>query len=187
MGWPRWRFLTGADTRSYPDGRFPVGKIVRAIIANILAPVRRCKPAGRAGPGASGRRRRSRGNSRLLVEGLLGNAKCVHRRRHSAVEHHLRDDFRDFFLGNSDMQRPGDMPFYHLRAVSQHDQGSNCAEAPGLQVYGGAVVYLAIDHRIHQTHHFRSQFRHSRRRLRIIIRPVVPHAELDCRLVQVGY
>ena len=121
-GCPSCRFLARANAGPNSDGGFIVGQIIRAVIADILPPVRRGKTAWGACPGAGGRRGRSRGDARLLVESLLGYAKGVHRRRHPAVEHHLRDDFRDFFLGDTDMQRAGDVALDHLRAVAQHHQ-----------------------------------------------------------------
>ena len=121
-GCPSCRFLAGGDAGPNPDGRFFVGQIIRAVIADILPPVRRGKTARGACPGAGGRRGRSRRDARLLVEGLLGYSEGVHRRRHPAVENHLRDDLRDFFLGDADMQRARNVPFDHLRAVSQDHQ-----------------------------------------------------------------
>jgi hypothetical protein len=85
------------------------------------------------------------------------------------------------------MQRPGDMPLYHLRAVAQHHQRGDGAQTPGFEVNGGPVVNLAIYHRVNQPHHLRRQFDHGRRRLRVVVRPVVPHTELGCGLVQVGH
>lgn len=121
-GCPSGRFPAGADARPNPDGRFIVGQIIRAVIADILPPVRRRKTARGASTSAGGRQGCSRGDACLLIEGLLGYAKGVHRRRHPAVEHHLRDDFRDFFLGDADMQRAGDVALDHLRAMAQHYQ-----------------------------------------------------------------
>ncbi len=79
------------------------------------------------------------------------------------------------------------MALDHLRAVPQHHQCGDGAEAAGPEVDRGAVVYLAVDHGINQPHHIRRQLRHRRRRLRVVFRPVVAHAEFRRGLVQVGY
>ncbi len=123
--------------------------------------------------------------ARLLVECFLGDAEGVHCRRHPAVEHHLRDDLRDFLLGHADMKGAGDVPLDHLRAVSQDDQSGDGAEAAGFKVNGGPVVNLAVDHRVHQPHHLRGQFGHGRRGLRVVIRPVVAYSEIGGGLLQV--
>ena len=181
------RFLAGADAGARSRRSFAARLLLGAVIPDVLPAVGRRKAAGGASTRPGGRRGRGRGYTRLLVEGLLGYAEGVHRRGHPAVEHHLRDDFRDFFLGYPDVQRAGDVALDHLRAVSQHDQRGNGAKAAGLEVNGGAVVDFAIDHRVHQTHHLRGQFGHGCRRLRVVLRPVVPHTELGCGLVQVGH
>ena len=85
------------------------------------------------------------------------------------------------------MQRAGNMPLDHLRAMSQNDQGGDGAEAAGFQVNGGAVVYLAVDHRVHQPHNVRGEFGHRRRGLRVVLRPVVAHTELGGGLFQVHH
>ena len=63
----------------------------------------------------------------LFVESLFGDAKGVHRGGHSAVEHHLRDDFGNFLRRYPDVQGAGDMALNHLRAVAQHYQGGDGA------------------------------------------------------------
>ncbi len=83
------------------------------------------------------------------------------------------------------MQRPGNVPLDHLRAVAQYHQRGDGAKAAGFQVNGGAVVYLAIDHGIHQPHHVRGQFGHRRRGLGVVLRPVVAHSEVGGSLLQV--
>ena len=123
----------------------------------------------------------------LLVEGLLGDAEGVDCRRHPAVEDHLRDNFRDFLLGHADVQSAGDVPLDHLRAVAQHNQSGDGAEAAGLQVHGGPVIYLAVDYRIHQPHHIRGQLRHRRRWLRVVVGPVVTHTELGRSVIEVRH
>jgi len=85
------------------------------------------------------------------------------------------------------MQRARDVALDHLRTVAQHHQRGDGAQAAGFEVYGGPVVYLAIDHGVHQPHHLRGQFDHGRRGLRVVVRPVVPHTELGCGLVQVSH
>ena len=85
----------------------------------------------------------------LFVERFLGDAEGVDRGGHPAVEDHLSDDLRDLFLGYANVQRPGDVTLDHLRAVPQHNQGGNGAQAAGTQVDGGAVVNLAVDHLVH--------------------------------------
>ena len=83
------------------------------------------------------------------------------------------------------MQRPCDVALDHLRAVPQHDQGGDGAQAAGAQVDGGTVVNLAVDHLVNQPHHVRGQFHHGRRRLGIIVGPVVEHPEFGGRLFQI--
>ena len=121
----------------------------------------------------------------LLIEGLLGDTEGVDRRGHPAVEDHLRDNFRDFLLGHADVESAGDVPLDHLRAVAQHDQSGDGAEAAGLEVHGGPVVYLAVDDCIHQPHYVRSQLRHGRRWLRVVFRAVVTHPEIRGGLLEV--
>ena len=72
-----------------------------------------------------------------------------------------------------------------LRAVAQHYQGGDGAEATGPEVDGGAVVDLAVDHRVHQPHHVGRQFFHGGRGLRIVVRPVVAQPELGGSFLQV--
>ena len=122
----------------------------------------------------------------MLVEGFLGNAEGVYRRRHPPVEDHLRDDFRDFLLGDADMQCAGDMAFNHLGAVAQHHQRGNGTEAAGFQVNAWAVVNLAVDYRIHQPHNVGRQLDHGRRGLRVVVRPVVAHSEVGGGLFKVN-
>ena len=83
------------------------------------------------------------------------------------------------------MQRPGDVPLNHLRAVAQHDQGGDGAQAAGAQVNGGTVVYLAVDYLIHQLHHVGSKLHHGGGRLRVVVRAVVPHTELGGGFLEV--
>ena len=123
----------------------------------------------------------------LLLESLLGDAEGIHRRRHPSIEHHLGDDFRDFFFGYPNMQGAGNVPFNHLGAVAQHHQRRDGAEAAGFQVNGGPVVNLAIDYRVHQPHDFRREFGHCRRGLRVVLRPVVAHPEVGGGLFQVHH
>ena len=77
------------------------------------------------------------------------------------------------------------MPLDHLRAVAQDDQGGNCAEAASPEVNGWSVVNLAVDNRIDQFHDLGGEFEHSRRRLRVVLRPVVTHPELRGGLFEV--
>jgi len=81
-----------------------------------------------------------------LIKRFFGHAEGVHRRRHSAVKDHLGDDLRYLLAGDADVQRPGDVPFDHLRTVAQHHQGRDRAEAAGFQVNSGPVVDLAVNH-----------------------------------------
>ncbi len=83
------------------------------------------------------------------------------------------------------MQRARDMPLNHLRAMAQRHEGRYSAKAAGFQVNGGPVIDLAVNHRIHQPHHLRRQFRHSRRGLRIVVRPIVAHPKVRRRLIQI--
>ena len=85
------------------------------------------------------------------------------------------------------MQRPCDMALDHLRAVPQDNQRGDGAKAAGLQVNGRAVVDLAVYHRIHQAHHVWGQFRHRRRGLWVVVRPIVAHAEVRGGLIQVHH
>ena len=123
---------------------------------------------------------------RLLVESLLGDTEGIDSRRHTAVEHHLGNDFRDFFFRNPDMKSARDVALNHLRTVAQHHQRGYGAKAAGFEVNGGPVVYLAIDHRIHQPHHVGGELGHGRRGLRVVLRPVVAHTELGRGLFQVN-
>ena len=79
------------------------------------------------------------------------------------------------------------MPLNHLGTVAQNHQRSNCAQAPGLQVNCGAVVDLAVDHRVDQAHNVRCQFNHGRRGLRVVVRTVVTHPKLHSSLFKVHY
>jgi hypothetical protein len=71
------------------------------------------------------------------------------------------------------MQRTGDVPLDHLRAVSQNDQGRDGAETAGFQVDGRSVVDLAVDNRVNQAHNFRRQLGHCGGRNRVIIWTIV--------------
>ena len=122
---------------------------------------------------------------RLLIKRFLGDAEGVHRCGHTAVEHHLRDDFGYLFLGYADVQRAGDVPLDHLRAVAQYDQGGDGAEAARFQVNGGPVVNLSVDHRIDEPHHIRGQLGHCRRGLGVVLRPIVTHSEVSGGLFQI--
>ena len=77
------------------------------------------------------------------------------------------------------------MPLDHLRAMAQDHQGRDGAQAAGLQVYGRPVIDLTIDDRVHQTHHFRRQLGHGRRRDGIVVWTVVALPKVDGGLVQV--
>ncbi len=83
------------------------------------------------------------------------------------------------------MQRAGDVPLNHLRTVAQHHQCGDGAEAAGLQVDGGAVIYLAVDDRVHQPHDLGRQLGHCRRWDRVVIGTVVPLPKFDGGLVQI--
>jgi hypothetical protein len=122
---------------------------------------------------------------RRLIEGLFGHAEGVNCRGHTTVEDHLGDDLRYLFTGDADVQRPRYVPFDHLRTVAQHHESRDGAEAAGFQVYGRAVINLAVDDRVHQTHDLRRQFGHGRRRHRVIVRAVVALAEIQRSLVQI--
>jgi hypothetical protein len=121
----------------------------------------------------------------LLVERFLGDAEGVYCRRHPPIENHLGYDLRDFLFSDADVQSAGDVPLNHLWAVAQDHQRGDGAEAAGLQVNGRAVVNLAIDHRIHQPHNVGRQLDHGRRRLRIVVRPVVAHPKFGGGFLQV--
>lgn len=90
-------------------------------------------------------------------------------------------------MGNADVQRPGDVPLNHLRAVAQHYQRGDGAQAAGAQVDGGAVVNLAVDYLVHQLHHIRSKLHHGGGRLGIVVRAVVEHPEFGGSLFQVHF
>ena len=122
---------------------------------------------------------------RGLVEGFFSHPEGVHRRRHAAVEDHLGDDLRYLFPCDADVQRAGDVPLNHLRAVPQHYERCDGAEAAGLQVDGGAVVYLAVYDLVHQAHNLRRQLGHGCRWDRIVLGPVVALPEVEGGLVQV--
>lgn len=77
------------------------------------------------------------------------------------------------------------MPLDHLWAVTQDHQRRYGAEAAGLQVDGGTVVYLAVDDRVHQAHDLGRQLGHGRWRDRVVIGTVVALPEFDGGLVQV--
>jgi len=114
----------------------------------------------------------------LLIESLFGDSESTHRCRHAPVEHHLADDFGYLFLGDPDVKRTGDVAFDHLWAVAQHHQGGNGAQTASFEFNGRAVVNFAVDHRVHQLHNFRRQFRHGLRRLRVVGGAVVPHPKV---------
>ena len=120
---------------------------------------------------------------RRFIECLFGDVEGVDRRGHTAVEDHLGDDLRYLFTGDADVQRAGDVPFDHLRTMTQHHQGRDGAEAAGFQVHGGAVVYLSVDDRVHQTHDLRRQLGHGRRRHRAVIRTVITLPKIQGSLV----
>ena len=63
----------------------------------------------------------------LFVKGFFGDAEGVDGGGHSAVEHHLGDDFGDFLRGYADVQGAGDVALNHLRAVAQDGQGGDGA------------------------------------------------------------
>ena len=62
-----------------------------------------------------------------LVEGLFGHLKGAHRRRHTSIEHHLRDDLADLLLGNANMERALDVTPDQMGAVAQHCQRRDSA------------------------------------------------------------
>ncbi len=122
---------------------------------------------------------------RGLIEGLFGHAEGVDRRGHASVKDHLGDDLRYLLAGDADVQRPGDVPFDHLRTVTQNNQGRDGAEAAGFEVHGRTVVYLAVDDRVHQAHDLRRQLGHGRRRHGVIVRTVIALPEIQGSLVQI--
>ena len=69
--------------------------------------------------------------------------------------------------------------------MAQHHQRGYGTEAAGPKVHCGAVVNLAVDHRVHQPHDVGGQFSHCRRGLWVVVRPVVEHTELGGGLLQV--
>jgi len=100
----------------------------------------------------------------------------------------LSDDLRYFFTGDADVERAGDVPLDHLRAMAQNHQRSDGTKAASLQVNGRPVVDLTVDNRVHQAHYLRRQFGHRRRRDRAIVWAVVTLPEIQGSLVQVfGY
>ena len=85
------------------------------------------------------------------------------------------------------MECAGDVALNHLRAVAEDYQRGDGAETAGAEVYGGAVVYLAVDYGVHEAHDVGGQLRHGGRGLRVVVRAVVAHTEVGGGLVQVGY
>ena len=79
------------------------------------------------------------------------------------------------------------MPLDHLRAVAQHNQRGDGAEAAGPQVNGRPVVYFAIYHRVNETHDLRGKLGHGSRWLRVVLRPVIPHPEVRGGFVEVRH
>ena len=156
------------------------------MVANVLTAVGRCVTAGCLSRRAVRPHSGIAGLGRLFVEGLLGNPEGVHCCRHTAVEDHLRDDFRYFLFRNPYVQRAGDVPFDQLWTVPQHHQRGYGAEAAGAKVDGRAVVDLTVNHRVNQPHHIGGQLLHSGRRLRVVVRPVVAHPELGGRLLEIN-
>ena len=130
----------------------------------------RSRPCGSAGAFA---------DTCSFIERLFSYTEGVHCGGHAPVENHLRDDLRDFFLADADMQCACNMPLDHLGAVAQNYQCSDGAEAAGLQVDSGSVINFTVDNRIHQAHHIRGQLSHGRRRLRVVVWPVVAHTEFS--------
>ena len=166
-------------------GRIGVRHLFGTVVADVFPAIARGVTAG----GVAWRAFRPGGAAvvllRLLVECFLGYSERVDRCGHTAVEHHLRDYLGDLFLGNADMQRAGDVALDHLRAVAEHHQRGDGAEAAGLQVDGRAVVDFAVDDGVHEAHYIGRQLGHRRRGLRIVLRPVVAHTEIGCGLVKV--
>ena len=174
--------LSGARTE--PRRLFPV-QVLRAVVADVLPAVGGRVSAGGLAGGAFGASCSARLLAPLFVEGFLGDAEGVYRGGHAAVENHLGDDFGDFLLADSDVQGARDVPLDHLRAVAQHHQRGDGAQAAGAQVNGGTVVNLAVDNLVDQLHHVRSQLHHGRGRLRVVVRAVVEHPEFGGGLFQV--
>ena len=77
------------------------------------------------------------------------------------------------------------MPADQLGAMSQHGQRGDGAKASGLKVYGGPVVYLAVDYRVDQVQDLGGEFRHGLIRPNITLRPVVAAPEVRGSLSQV--
>jgi hypothetical protein len=161
----------GFRFRRFRRRGYPVGRIIFFVLDGLL----------RSRLGAF----RAVETVRRLIKSLFGHPEGVHRGGHAAVEDHLGNYLRDLHTGNANMQRPRDVPFDHLRAVSQDDQGRDGAEAAGLQVHGRPVVDLAVDNRVNQAHYFGRQFGHGGRRHRIIVRTVVALPKIQGSLVQV--
>ena len=180
--------LSRGDTGANP--RCVVAQFLRAVIPDVFPAIGRGITAGSRPPAfavglGANKPAGVLAAACLLVESLFRYAEGVNRRRHPAVEHHLRDYFRDFLFGNANMQRAGDVPLDHLGAVTQHHQGGDSAEAAGFEIDGGAIVNFAIDHPIHQPHHLGGELGHRGRGLRVVLRPIVAHPEVGRGLFQV--
>ncbi len=175
--------LSRADARAGP-GRAAARRFFRPVAARILPAIRRGIAAGSIARPLLRPGRRGGLARRLLVEGLPGNPEGVDRRRHSAIEDHLRDDLGDFLLCDPDMQCAGDMSPDHLWAVAKNHQGGDGAKAARFQINGRAVVDLAVNHRVDEPHDLWGQLGHRLWGLRVVVRPIVAHAKACGGLVQ---
>jgi hypothetical protein len=178
----RTRLLSGTNSRTNAranPGKLLVLEILRPIVPDVLPAVGRCVSAGSVARGPFRLRPAFGLAGGLLVERLFGDPEGVDCSRHPAVENHLGDYLGDFLLSYADIQGPGNVPLDHLGAVAQNYQCSDGAEAAGLQVDSGSVINFTVDNRIHQAHHIRGQLSHGRRRLRVVVWPVVAHTEFS--------
>lgn len=120
-----------------------------------------------------------------FVEGLFGHPEGIDRGGHSTIENHLGNDFADLLLGHSDVESTLDVPANKLRAVAQHGERGDGAEAAGLKVDCRPVVNLSVYYGVDQFHDFGRQLGHGRRRPRTAFRAVVTASEVGRCFTQV--
>jgi len=70
------------------------------------------------------------------------------------------------------------MPLDQLRAVTQHSQCRDGAEAAGLKIYRRPVVDLSVNHGIHKVHDLRREFGHGSRLAGAVARTIIASPEI---------
>lgn len=83
------------------------------------------------------------------------------------------------------MQCGKDMPLQQLRAMAQHCQRGDGAQAASLEVDRRAVVDLPVDYLVHHLHNFGGKLRHGGRLTRISFPAIISEPEFLRRPAQV--